>query len=119
MAKPHARSTQAMLSCWRAERQPNPAHTLTEVVKATLLEDLGAGLEPQGLAELHTSVLLQELRGEAAQSAEHGPAGMDQLNLAVTGEGDGVGRQAGGVPSVVTGVLACTGVKLDAGRGGQ
>ncbi len=34
------------------------------------------------------------------------PAGVDDLNLAVAREGLGVGRQAGGVPAIVTGELA-------------
>lgn len=41
-----------------------------------------------------------------AQLTQHGPAGVDQLQLAVAAEGLGVGGQTGGVPSVVTGKLA-------------
>ena len=40
---------------------------VAQVVQATVLEDLGTGLEPHGLAEVHT-VLGQQLRGQAAQS---------------------------------------------------
>jgi len=40
------------------------------------------------------------------QRAEHGPAGVDDLDLAVAREGLGVRGQAGGVPAVVAGVLA-------------
>ncbi len=40
------------------------------------------------------------------QGAEHGPAGVDGLNLPVAGEGLRVGRQAGCVPAVVAGELA-------------
>jgi len=64
------------------------------------------------------------------QRAEHGPAGVDDLDLAVAREGLGVRGQAGGVPAVVAGVLtvqvrrrlcegACTRPRLrllDAGR---
>ena len=42
---------------------------------------------------------------DAAQGAEHGPASVDQLGLAVGREGLGIGGQAGGVPAVVTGEL--------------
>jgi hypothetical protein len=45
-------------------------------------------------------------RGQAAQGAQHGPAGVDQLQLAVALEGLGVSRQTGGVPAVVAGELA-------------
>jgi hypothetical protein len=37
---------------------------------------------------------------------EHGPAGMDQLQLAVAAEGLGISGQTGSVPSVVTGKLS-------------
>jgi hypothetical protein len=40
------------------------------------------------------------------QRAEHGPAGVDDLDLAVAREGLGVRGQAGGVPAVVARVLA-------------
>ena len=79
---------------------------VAEVVEAALLEDLGTGAEPHGLAEGHT-VAGEDLGGHAAEGAEHGPAGVDDLQLAVAGEGLGVSRQAGRVPAVVTGELAC------------
>ena len=79
---------------------------VAEVVEATLGEDLAAGLEPDGLAEAHAAVLGEQLGGEAAEGAEHGPAGVDQLLLAVAAEGLGVGGEAGGVPAVVAGELA-------------
>ncbi len=44
----------------------------------------------------------KELRGDAAQGAEHGPPSVDQLDLTVRGEGLGVGGQTGCVPAVVT-----------------
>ncbi|CAA6671375.1 unnamed protein product [Spirodela intermedia] len=58
---------------------------VTQVVQAALAEDLGPGLEPHGLAELD-AVAGEQLREDAAQGAEHGPAG--------------------GVPAVVAGELA-------------
>ena len=53
------------------------------------------GLEPRRRIELHTCVLGQQLRGQAAQSAKHSPTCVDQLGLTVCGE----------VPTVVTRVL--------------
>jgi len=77
---------------------------VAEVVKTTVLEDLGTSLEPDGLTEGGT-VLGKELGDDAAESTEHGPAGVDELSLAVSSEGLGIGGEAGGVPSVVTGEL--------------
>lgn len=56
---------------------------VAEVVKASLGQELGAGLEPQRLAEANACELVQELWGEDAQSAQHGPPGVDDLGLAV------------------------------------
>ena len=107
-------------ACPRAPGTPFPAHLagqggddvlgvhqrrVAQVVEAALLEDLSAGLEPHGLTELH-AVLGQQLGGDAAQGAEHRPASVDQLELAVALEGLRVSRQAGGVPAVVAGELA-------------
>jgi hypothetical protein len=59
----------------------------TEVVQATLLEDLSACLEPDTtLAQGHT-VACQQLGGDNAQSTEQCPAGVDHLNGAVALEG--------------------------------
>ena len=66
---------------------------LTQVVEATLSEDLGAGLEPDGLG---VGGLVQ-LGDDAAQRSEEGPARMDDLHLAVPLEGLGVGGQASGI----------------------
>ena len=77
---------------------------VAKVIEAAVAEDLGTSLEPHGLAEAHT-VLRQQLGGQAAQGAQHGPAGVDDLDLAVASKGLGVGRQAGGVPPVVSRVL--------------
>ena len=71
------------------------------------LEDLGAGREPDGgLVRERHAVVLEDLRDDAAERAEHGPAGVDDLDGAVAGEGLRVGREAGGVPAVVAGELA-------------
>ncbi|CAL5065276.1 unnamed protein product [Urochloa decumbens] len=78
---------------------------VAEVVEAALAEDLGSRLEPDGLAELD-AVAGEELREDAAERAEHGPAGMDHLQLAVLGEGLRVGGEPRGVPAVVAGELA-------------
>ncbi len=50
--------------------------------------------------------LTDQLGGDAAQGAKHGPASMDNLQLTELGEGGGVGGQASSVPAVVTGELA-------------
>ena len=73
-----------------------------QVVQATLLEDLGAGLEPHGLG----GARLVQLGDDAAQGAEHGPAGVDHLQGPELLEGGGVGRQTGRVPAIVAGELA-------------
>jgi len=73
-----------------------------EVVQTAFGEDLRSCLEPDGLAELDSGVFAEELRGEASEGAQHGPSGMDDLELAVLGEGLGIGRETGSVPSVVT-----------------
>ena len=75
---------------------------LAEVVKATLSEDLGTSLEPRSLGRAR----LVKLRDEHAESSEESPAGVDDLNLAVLGEGGGVSRETSSVPGVVTGELS-------------
>ncbi|GER26026.1 chlorophyll a-b binding protein [Striga asiatica] len=49
---------------------------------------------------------LCELREDAPEGAEHGPPRVDDLELAVLGEGLWVGREARGVPAVVAGEFA-------------
>ena len=78
---------------------------VAEVVEAAVLEDEGLVLEPDRLLE-RDAVVGEDLGRDAAERAEHGPAGVDDLDLAVAGEGLRVGREAGGVPAVVAGVLA-------------
>ena len=80
---------------------------VAEVVEPVALEDLGTGREPdRGLVRERHAVVLEDLRHDAAERAEHGPAGVDDLDLAVAGKGLRVGREARGVPSVVAGELA-------------
>ena len=55
---------------------------VAQVVEAVRAEDLSAGLEPDGLAE-GDAVLGEQLWGHAAQGTEHGPASVDDLDLAV------------------------------------
>ena len=55
---------------------------VAQVVEAVRAEDLSAGLEPDGLAE-GDAVLGKQLWGHAAQGTEHGPPGVDDLDLAV------------------------------------
>jgi hypothetical protein len=43
----------------------------------------------------------------SATRTEHGPARVDDLQLAVAGKGLRVSREACGVPAVVSGVLSC------------
>ena len=78
---------------------------VAEVVEAALAEDLGARLEPDCLAELD-AVASEQLGEDAAERAEHGPAAVDYLELAVLGEGLRVGGEARGVPPVVARELA-------------
>jgi hypothetical protein len=55
---------------------------VAQVVQAAGGEDLRAGLPPDGLAE-GDAVLGQQLWGDAAQRAQHGPPCVDHLDLAV------------------------------------
>mmetsp|Transcript_36641 Transcript_36641/g.79006 ORF Transcript_36641/g.79006 Transcript_36641/m.79006 type:complete len:284 (-) Transcript_36641:28-879(-) len=92
---------------------------VAQVVQAALGEDLGAGLEPDGLAERDAVVLGQDLGGDAAQGAQHSPASVDDLGLAVGGKGLRVSGQARRVPAVVTGELARQVARGLAGQGTQ
>ena len=56
---------------------------VSEVVEAVAGEDLGTGLEPHGLTKVDAGVLGQELRSQAAEGAEHGPPGVDDLDSPV------------------------------------
>ena len=59
---------------------------VAEVVQAVRAEDLSTGLEPHGLAEADARVLGEQLWGDASESAKHGPAGVDDLDLTVAAE---------------------------------
>ena len=79
---------------------------VAEVVEAVITEDGGTSLEPGGgITERDNTVGLEELGGQAAEGAKHGPAGMDDLDLAVASEGLGVSGHTSGIPAIVTGVL--------------
>jgi hypothetical protein len=66
----------------------------TEVIEATGLENLGASLKPDSLAKGNTLILGKQLGCHTAESTKHGPAGVDELELAVTAERLGVRREA-------------------------
>ena len=55
---------------------------VAQIVEAARGEDLGASLPPDSLAELD-AVLGEQLWGHAAERSEHGPPGVDDLNLTV------------------------------------
>ena len=83
-----------------------------KVVQTALREDMSTSLEPHRLIDLHTSVLGQQLRGQAAQSAQHSPTSVGQLGLMVRGgKGGRVSSQTGSVPTVVTRVLTSEAVR--------
>ena len=81
---------------------------VAEVVEAILREDSGLDLEPFGIgAEVHGARALELLGDEAAESAKHSPACVDDLDLTIASESLGVSRETSGIPAVVTGVLTC------------
>jgi hypothetical protein len=59
---------------------------VAQVVQAAGAQDLRTSLEPDGLGEGDAAILGQQLGGHAPQSSQHGPAGVDDLNLAVPGD---------------------------------
>jgi len=77
---------------------------VAKVVKASRGEDLRASLEPDRLTELNT-VSCKELGGDTPKGSKHSPPSVDQLQLAVLGEGLGVCGQTSRVPAVVTSEL--------------
>ena len=103
-------------------------HSLAELNAAVLLQHLGedAAVQQSSTGERRQHSVACDMKRQAraawpirctqrrhpqrrspAQRAEHGPACVDDLNGAVALEGLGVGGQAGGVPAVVAGELAC------------
>jgi hypothetical protein len=79
---------------------------VAQVVKAALREDLGASLEPDGLAELDASGLGEDLGCQASDGSEKSPPAVDDLDLPELSEGLGVSGQTSGIPAVVTGELS-------------
>jgi hypothetical protein len=79
---------------------------VAQVVEPALGEDLRAGLEPDGLLEVHAHPLLEHLRGDASQRAQHRPPPVDHLQRPVARERLRVGGEPGRVPAVVAGELA-------------
>ncbi len=79
---------------------------VAEVVEATILENGGADLEPDGLTKVNGTVALEELGGDASESTKHSPASVDDLEFSVASKGLGVGGHASGVPTVITRVFA-------------
>ena len=73
----------------------------------------------QPCSPLQPAASPQQAALAACALTEHGPAGVDHLQLAVAGEGLGVGGQTRGVPAVVTGVLALQVGGGVAGEGAQ
>lgn len=68
-----------------------------EIVEAFRGEDLGAGLEPDGLAESSALVLGQDLGGDTAEGPEHGPPTVNHLELPVAPECLRVSRETSSV----------------------
>lgn len=66
---------------------------VAEVVKATAVEDLATCLPPHCLSKGCSLVLGKQLGCEAPCCAKHGPAAVEDLDLAVAGECLGVGGQ--------------------------
>jgi hypothetical protein len=79
---------------------------VAEVVEAAVGEDLGAGLEPHGLLEVDAHPLLEHLRRDAAQRAEHRPPAVDHLQRPVPRERLRVRGEPRRVPPVVARELA-------------
>jgi hypothetical protein len=69
----------------------------TEVLDTLVVEDLCSSLEPGNVSGVGGPFW-----HNAAKGTKHGPAGVDQLDLAVAGKGLGVGGETGGIPAVVT-----------------
>ena len=76
---------------------------VSEVVQSIVREDGGSGLEPHGgITELGSSVVLEQLWGDASKGTQHSPASVDQFQLTVLGESLWVSRESGSVPTVVS-----------------
>ena len=69
----------------------------SEVLDTLVLEDLGTSIEPSNVSSVGGPFWDQ-----AAQGTEHSPAGVDQLQLSVTGKSLWIGRESCGIPAVVS-----------------
>ncbi|KAK2977320.1 hypothetical protein RJ640_004063 [Escallonia rubra] len=72
-----------------------------QVVKSSLTEGLGSGLEPHRLTALD-AVVGQKLWEDTPKSSEHCPHGVDHFKLTVLGKSFWVNRKPGDVPTIVT-----------------
>ena len=73
----------------------------TEVLNTLVVEDLCSSLEPGNVSGVGGPFW-----HNAAKGTKHGPAGVDQLDLAVAGKGLGVSGETGRIPAVVSRELA-------------
>ena len=71
-----------------------------EVLDTFVREDLGTSIEPSDVSSVGGP-----FGDDAAESTKHGPASVDDLDLAVLGKSLGVSRETSGIPAVVTGVF--------------
>jgi len=97
----------------KKQKKTSPTHNEpgdAQVLDPLRLEDDRPGVEP-----LDVLGPFEELRHDAAERAEHGPAGVDDLDRAVARERLRVGGEARGVPAVVARELA----GQVGGRGGE
>ena len=60
----------------------------------------------RGAAHCDAAVLGEQLGGDAAEGAQHGPARVDDLDLAVAREGLGVRGEAGRVPTCAAAIYS-------------
>ena len=74
-----------------------------EVVQSTLGEDLGSGLEPDGLFEVNFHPFFEHFGGYAPECTEHCPSAVDHFKGPVTSKSLGVGREPSSVPAIVAG----------------
>ena len=68
-----------------------------EVLDTLVVKDLGSSLEPGNVSGVGGP-----LWHDAAEGTKHGPAGVDQLDLAVAGKGLGISGETGGIPAVIS-----------------
>uniref|UniRef100_A0A3Q7F276 Uncharacterized protein n=1 Tax=Solanum lycopersicum TaxID=4081 RepID=A0A3Q7F276_SOLLC len=90
LASPNGQDALCMNQAWVAQ-----------VVKSTLAEDLGSGLEPHSLTKLYT-VAGQELRKDTSKSTKHSPSTVDHLEFTVLGKGLRLGDSPENGPKYLT-----------------